>query len=61
LLVNQSEFAVANRLADHAGKRLAGVLNIKTDGSRVLFGSPEGREVTAAIHCEHPFNRMCYR
>ncbi|KAH6641050.1 hypothetical protein F5144DRAFT_120541 [Chaetomium tenue] len=61
LLTSQPEFAVANRLAYHAGKQLAGVLSGKTDGIRVLFGSPEGREVTAAMYCEHPFNRMSYR
>lgn len=61
LLVSQPEFAVANRLAYHAGKQLAGVLSGKTDGIRVLFGSPEGREVTAAMYCEHPFNRMSYQ
>ncbi|KAK3297385.1 uncharacterized protein B0H64DRAFT_457516 [Chaetomium fimeti] len=61
LLTSQPDFAVANRLAYHAGKQLAGVLSGKTDGIRVLFGSREGREVTAAMYCEHPFNRMNYR
>ncbi|KAH6850662.1 hypothetical protein B0I37DRAFT_428876 [Chaetomium sp. MPI-CAGE-AT-0009] len=61
LLISQPDFAVANRLAYHAGKQLAGVLSGKTDGIRVLFGSPEGREATAAMYCEHPFNRMNYR
>jgi acyl transferase domain-containing protein/thioester reductase-like protein/SAM-dependent methyltransferase/acyl carrier protein len=60
LLAAHPEFAVPNRLAYYAGKQLAGVLSGKTDGIRVLFGSPEGRELTAAMYCEHTFNRMNY-
>ncbi|KAH8594185.1 hypothetical protein B0O99DRAFT_687826 [Bisporella sp. PMI_857] len=53
-------FAVPNRLTYYAGKQLAGVLKGTTDGIRVLFGSPEGRELTAAMYCEHTFNCMSY-
>lgn len=60
LLVQHPEFAIPNRLAYYAGKQLAGVLSGTTDGIRVLFGSPEGRELTAAMYCEHTFNRMNY-
>ncbi|KAK4038293.1 hypothetical protein C8A01DRAFT_37750 [Parachaetomium inaequale] len=60
LLAAHPEFAVPNRLAYYAGKQLAGVLSGKTDGIRVLFGSPEGRELTAAMYCEHTFNRTNY-
>lgn len=60
LLAAHPEFAVPNRLAHYAGKQLAGVLSGKTDGIRVLFGSPEGRELTAAMYCEHTFNRINY-
>ncbi|KND87339.1 Conidial yellow pigment biosynthesis polyketide synthase [Tolypocladium ophioglossoides CBS 100239] len=60
LLAAHPQFAVPNRLAYYAGKQLAGVLSGKTDGIRVLFGSPEGRELTAAMYCEHTFNRMNY-
>ncbi|KAH8693297.1 hypothetical protein BGW36DRAFT_431029 [Talaromyces proteolyticus] len=60
LLAAHPQFAVPNRLTYYAGKQLAGVLSGKTDGIRVLFGSPEGRELTAAMYCEHTFNRMNY-
>ncbi|OIW25922.1 hypothetical protein CONLIGDRAFT_512814 [Coniochaeta ligniaria NRRL 30616] len=60
LLAQHPEFSVPNRLAHYAGKQLAGVLSGKTDGIRVLFGSPEGRDLTAAMYCEHTFNRMNY-
>ncbi|KAK3681621.1 hypothetical protein B0T22DRAFT_299376 [Podospora appendiculata] len=60
LLAAHPEFAVPNRLAYYAGKQLAGVLSGTTDGIRVLFGSPEGRELTAAMYSEHLFNRMNY-
>ncbi|KAJ6014708.1 hypothetical protein N7540_009299 [Penicillium herquei] len=60
LLTSNPDFAVPNRLAYYAGKQLAGVLSGSTDGIRVLFGSPEGRELTAAMYCEHTFNCMSY-
>ncbi|RMZ82270.1 hypothetical protein DV738_g1891, partial [Chaetothyriales sp. CBS 135597] len=53
-------FAVPNRLTYYAGKSLAGVLSGQTDGIRVIFGTPEGRELVAAMYCEHTFNRMNY-
>lgn len=60
LIPRHPEFNVPNRLTFYAGKQLAGVLSGKTDGIKVLFGSPEGRELTAAMYCEHTFNRMNY-
>jgi acyl transferase domain-containing protein/acyl carrier protein len=51
LLAAHPQFAVPNRLTYYTGKQLAGVLSGKTDGIRVLFGSPEGRELTAAMYC----------
>ncbi|KAJ5309200.1 hypothetical protein N7508_004579 [Penicillium antarcticum] len=60
LLTSNPDFAVPNRLTYYAGKQLAGVLSGSTDGIRVLFGSPEGRELTAAMYCEHTFNCMSY-
>jgi thioester reductase-like protein/SAM-dependent methyltransferase/acyl carrier protein len=61
LLAAHPQFAVPNRLTYYTGKQLAGVLSGKTDGIRVLFGSPEGRELTAAMYCESLFNRMNYQ
>ncbi|KAJ5733691.1 hypothetical protein N7493_002477 [Penicillium malachiteum] len=60
LVTSNPDFAVPNRLTHYAGKQLAGVLSGSTDGIRVLFGSPEGRELTAAMYCEHTFNCMSY-
>ncbi|KAL3438034.1 hypothetical protein BDV09DRAFT_206002 [Aspergillus tetrazonus] len=60
VLASDPGFAVPNRLAYYAGRQLAGVLSGSTDGIRVLFGSPEGRELTAAMYCEHTFNCMSY-
>ncbi|WYZ36247.1 hypothetical protein EsH8_XI_000130 [Colletotrichum jinshuiense] len=50
--------AVASRLIYHAGKPLAQVLSGETDGIRILFGSPEGRDLVAGLYRDHPFNIM---
>jgi thioester reductase-like protein/SAM-dependent methyltransferase len=60
LLDTQPAFAVPNRLTYYAGQSLADVLSGKTDGVRVIFGTPEGRELVQAMYCEHTFNRMDY-
>lgn len=60
-LVAHPESAISNRLAYYAGKNLAGVLSGKTDGIRVIFGSPEGRELVQAMYCDYAFNRMHYQ
>lgn len=60
LLTQHPEFAVPSRLCYYACKQLAGVLSGKTDGIRVLFGSAEGREVTAAMYCEYTVNCFNY-
>ena len=60
LLVSQPGFAVPNRLTHYAVKRLAGVLSGATDGIRVIFGTPEARELVADMYCKHTFNRMNY-
>ncbi|KAI0124996.1 hypothetical protein BJ170DRAFT_673048 [Xylariales sp. AK1849] len=53
-------FAVPNRMTYYAGKSLSDVLSGKTDGIRVIFGTPEGRELVQAMYCEHTFNCMNY-
>lgn len=58
LLAQHPEYSQANHLAHHAGKQLANVLAGKTDGIRVLFGSPEAQELTAAIYSDWPLSRM---
>jgi acyl transferase domain-containing protein/thioester reductase-like protein/acyl carrier protein len=54
------KFATPSRLASFAGKKLAGVLSGKTDGLRMLFGSPEGRKLMEAHECDQPWNLMHY-
>ncbi|MCJ1385261.1 hypothetical protein MMC17_008382 [Xylographa soralifera] len=54
------KFATPSRLVHFAGKKVAGVLSGKTDGLRVLFGSPEGRELMESHECDQPWNRMHY-
>ncbi|KAI0377220.1 hypothetical protein F5Y04DRAFT_292160 [Hypomontagnella monticulosa] len=61
LVTAHPESAISNRLAYYAGKHLAGVLSGKTDGIRVIFGSPEGRELVQAMYCDYAFNRMHYQ
>ncbi|KAK2728137.1 beta-ketoacyl synthase domain-containing protein [Colletotrichum kahawae] len=58
LLKAHPDWAVASRLIYHAGKPLAQVLSGETDGIRILFGSPEGRELVAGLYRDHPFNIM---
>lgn len=36
------------------------MLTGKSDGIRVIFGTPEGRELVSALYCEHSFNKMSY-
>ncbi|KAF4454629.1 Conidial yellow pigment biosynthesis polyketide synthase [Fusarium austroafricanum] len=58
LLGAYPDWAVASKLIYHAGKPLAQVLSGETDGIRILFGSPEGRELVAGLYRDHPFNIM---
>ncbi|KAI8622916.1 hypothetical protein F5Y19DRAFT_483302 [Xylariaceae sp. FL1651] len=60
LLETQPGFAVPNRMTCYAGQKLADVLSGRTDGIRVIFGAPRGRELVQAMYCDHTFNRMNY-
>ncbi|KAI4871010.1 hypothetical protein F4820DRAFT_985 [Hypoxylon rubiginosum] len=60
LLETQPSFAVPNRMTLYAGQRLADVLSGVTDGIRVIFGTPKGRELVQAMYCDHTFNYMNY-
>ncbi|RAL09587.1 putative polyketide synthase [Aspergillus homomorphus CBS 101889] len=60
LLRQFPEWVYALKLTSFAGKHLAAVLQGKTDGIRVIFGTPEGRELVSALYCDHSFNRMSY-
>ncbi|KAK8077077.1 hypothetical protein PG996_003247 [Apiospora saccharicola] len=61
LLATQPGFAVPNRMTHYAGQRLADVLSGTTDGIRVIFGTPQGRELVQAMYCDHTFNNMNYQ
>lgn len=60
LLDTQPGFSVPNRMTYYAGQSLSDVLSGKTDGIRVIFGTPEGRQLVQAMYCEHTFNCMNY-
>ncbi|KAI0009527.1 hypothetical protein F4779DRAFT_368622 [Xylariaceae sp. FL0662B] len=60
LLGTQPSFAVPNRITHYAGQRLADVLSGATDGIRVIFGTPQGRELVRAMYCDYTFNYMNY-
>ena len=60
LLDTQPGFSVPNKMTYYAGQSLSDVLSGKTDGIRVIFGTPEGRELVQAMYCEHTFNCMNY-
>ncbi|KAI0165341.1 hypothetical protein GGR52DRAFT_558385 [Hypoxylon sp. FL1284] len=60
LLGTQPSFTVPNRLTHYAGQRLADVLSGATDGIRVIFGTPQGREFVRAMYCDYAFNCMDY-
>ncbi|MCJ1402385.1 hypothetical protein MMC11_005605 [Xylographa trunciseda] len=60
LLDAQPGFSVPNRMTYFAGQSLSDVLSGKTDGIRVIFGTPEGRQLVQAMYCEHTFNCMNY-
>lgn len=61
LLRQFPEWIYANKLTFFAGQHLADVLRGRTDGIRVIFGSPEGRELVSALYCDHSFNKMSYQ
>lgn len=60
LLAQHPDLGEPSRLVYHACKHLSGVLSGKTDGIKVLFGSPEARERTVALYSDYRVNRMRY-
>ncbi|KAI1175016.1 putative polyketide synthase [Nemania sp. FL0916] len=50
----------ADRLTYYAGTNLARVLAGQTDGVKLIFGSPEGRELAAGFYGDWPLNRATY-
>lgn len=60
LLAQYPDLGEPCHLVYYACKHLAGVLSGKTDGIKVLFGSPEARERTVALYYDYRVNRMRY-
>ncbi|KAK5633281.1 hypothetical protein RRF57_008995 [Xylaria bambusicola] len=51
----------ADKLTFYTGSNLAEVLRGKTDGIKLVFGTPEGRELVSGLYGEWPLNRIFYR
>ncbi|KAI0868188.1 putative polyketide synthase [Hypoxylon argillaceum] len=51
----------ADKLTFYTGSNLAQVLLGKTDGIKLVFGTPEGRELVSGLYGEWPLNRIFYR
>jgi acyl transferase domain-containing protein/nucleoside-diphosphate-sugar epimerase/acyl carrier protein/SAM-dependent methyltransferase len=50
----------ANRLTQFCGLRLADVLTGKMDGIKLIFGSPEGRELVSGLYGDSLLNKLAY-
>lgn len=55
------DWSNAQKLTHFAGSRLADVLEGKTDGIKIIFGSDEGRALVGGLYCDHVFNKMNYQ
>ncbi|KAI3330736.1 hypothetical protein F4824DRAFT_328192 [Ustulina deusta] len=51
----------ADKLKFYTGSNLAQVLLGKTDGIKLVFGTPEGRKLVSGLYGEWPLNRIFYR
>jgi len=51
----------ANKLTFYTGSNLAEVLQGKTDGIKLVFGTTEGRELVSGLYGEWPLNRLFYK
>ncbi|AEO64805.1 polyketide synthase [Thermothielavioides terrestris NRRL 8126] len=55
------DWSNAQKLTQFAGSKLADVLEAKTDGIKIIFGTDEGRALVAGLYCDHVFNKMNYQ
>ncbi|KAK4043909.1 hypothetical protein C8A01DRAFT_12639 [Parachaetomium inaequale] len=55
------DWSNAQKLTHYAGTKLADVLEAKTDGIKIIFGSDEGRALVGGLYCDHVFNKMNYQ
>ncbi|KAI2615230.1 hypothetical protein GGR54DRAFT_650524 [Hypoxylon sp. NC1633] len=51
----------ADKLTFYTGSNLAEVLKGETDGIKLIFGTPEGRELVSGLYAEWPMNRLFYQ
>ncbi|KAI0412771.1 putative polyketide synthase [Xylaria grammica] len=51
----------ADKLTFYTGSNLAQVLLGKTDGIKLVFGTPEGRDLVSGLYGEWPLNRIFYK
>ncbi|KAI0845061.1 hypothetical protein F5Y00DRAFT_273309 [Daldinia vernicosa] len=61
LLARFPDQATADKLTFYTGSNLAEVLKGKTDGIKLIFGTPQGRELVSGLYAEWPLNRLFYK
>ena len=61
LLSSFPDHGCANKLTHYAGSNLAQVLNGKSDGIKLIFGSEEGRDLVSGLYGDWPLNRLYYK
>lgn len=52
---------VENELTHYVGEKLADVLNGSTDGIKLIFNSPQGRNLVSKLYAEWPMNQFLYK
>lgn len=53
--------SMADELTLYTGSQLAEVLRGQTDGIKLIFGTPKGRDLVFNMYAEWPLNRLFYR
>ena len=61
LMHNYPDYGYANKLAYFTGTRLADVMTGKSDGTKIIFGSKEGKELVSGLHGDFLFNKLAYK
>lgn len=61
LLTRFPDQNTANKLTFYTGSNLAQVLRGKTDGIKLIFGTPEGRDLVSGLYGDWPLNRLFYK
>ncbi|KAI1085457.1 hypothetical protein F5B20DRAFT_587488 [Whalleya microplaca] len=61
LLARFPDQNTADKLTFYTGSNLAEVLKGTTDGIKLIFGTPEGRELVSGLYAEWPLNRLFYK